>query len=286
MYCIIAGSRIYRYNASQNRTMNRFKLLSICMLLVLLIVSACVRSASSGPATPTIPYATYIGTMIAKTLTAYPSSTPGAVTSQAVTPQAVTPQAASTQTIPLQAQTPQEFITSYFDGINSRNYTLTWTLLSDRFKNTLNGPAQGGYQGYVDFWNTIQKVTVLDVSPTCQGDACAVNVTLRLDYYNGQFDTSIYPYTLSYDHGRNTWLFDLLPPVPAVFPATIVPYRSQSRLWRHARSTSPASWWIMWPRAGIRSRRWQLISIRPALKSWLPTRKSPGMRPPCHPACR
>ena len=200
----------------------RLKLLSIGILLVLLLFSACVRSFSSGTATPTIPYSTYIGTMIAKTLTAYPSSTAPVVTPQAVTPQAATPQTASTQTVASQTQTPQDFITSYFDGINSRDYTLTWTLLSDRFKNTLNGPAQGGYQGYVDFWNTIQKVTVLDVSPTCQGDACAVNVTLRLDYYNGQFDTSIYPYTLSYDHARNTWLFDLLP-LPAVFPATIVP---------------------------------------------------------------
>ena len=174
--------------------MIRFKFLSISFLLVLLIFSACARSSSYGTATQTNPYSNFIGTIVAQTLTAFPS-----VPSQ-------------TATIP--AQTPQDFISQYFDGINSRNYTLTWSLLSDRFKNTLNGPSQGGYQVYVDFWDSVKQVTVLDVTQTCQGNVCAVNVTMQLDYKNGQFDTSIYPYTLTYDQARNTWLFDLLPPAP------------------------------------------------------------------------
>jgi murein DD-endopeptidase MepM/ murein hydrolase activator NlpD len=174
--------------------MNRFKLLSFSFLLVLSFLSACARFYPSGPATPPNPYNT-IGTIVAQTLTAFPS--------------------AITQTATLPAQTPQDFISYYFDAINSRDYILTWSLLGDRFKNTLNGPSQGGYPGYVDFWNTVNRVTVLDVTQTCQAEVCAVNVTMRLDYNNGQSDTSIYPYTLTYDHVRNTWLFDVLPPMPA-----------------------------------------------------------------------
>lgn len=186
--------------------MNRFKLLSFSVLLVLLIFSACVRSYSSGPATQPNPYSNLIGTIVAQTLTAFPSAT--------------------TQTATLLAQTPQDFISYYFDNINSRNYALTWLLLSDRFQNNLNGSSQDGYQVYVDFWNTVNQVTVLDVTHMCQGDLCAVNVTMRLDYYNGQFDTSIYPYTLTYDHARNTWLFDLLPnptATPAMLTTATVP---------------------------------------------------------------
>jgi LysM repeat protein len=188
--------------------MNRFKLLSFSFLLVLLFLSACARFYSSSPATPPNPY-NIIGTIVAKTLTAFPS--------------------ASTQTATLPAQTPEDFISLYFDAINSRNYALTWSLLSDRFKDTLNGPSQGGYQVYVEFWDSVNRVTVSDITQTCQGDVCAVNVTLQLDYNNGQFDTSIYPYTLTYNQTRNTWLFDLLPTEPQVqanptaTPASMVP---------------------------------------------------------------
>jgi LasA protease len=181
--------------------MNRFKLLSFSVLLVLLIFSACARFYPSGPVPQPNPYHNFIGTIVAQTLTAFPSAT--------------------SQTVTLTAQTPHDFITSYFDAINSRNYALTWSLLSDRFKNNFNGSSQDGYQVYVDFWNTVNQVTVLDVTHMCQGDLCAVNVTLRLDYYNGQSDTSIYPYTLTYDHARNTWLFDLLPS-PTATPARMV----------------------------------------------------------------
>ncbi len=184
--------------------MNRFKPLSFSVLLLLLTFSACARFYPSGAPTQPNPYSNLIGTIVAQTLTAFPSAT--------------------TQTAALLAQTPQDFIPYYFDNINSRNYALTWSLLSDRFKNNLNGSSQDGYQVYVDFWNTVNHVVVLDVTHVCQGDQCAVNVTLQLDYYNGPFDTSIYPYTLTYDHARNTWLFDLLPDPAATLatPAMLV----------------------------------------------------------------
>ena len=232
---------------------------------MLFFFSACARSA---PAYPTAnPNASLIGTIVAQTLTAFPSAT--------------------TQTAALPAQRPQDFISGYFDAINSRNYTLTWSLLSDRFKDALNGPSQGGYQVYVEFWDSVNRVTVLEVTHTCQGEMCAVNVTLQLDYKNGQFDTSIYPYTLTYDRARSTWLFDLLPPEPAAQAnPTATPLGMVTpplHLCQNARITSPATWWIMQPGAAIRSRRWQPISTQPAQQSAAAIRKSPWMSPPCRP---
>jgi LasA protease len=181
--------------------MNRVKLLSFSIPLMLLIFSGCTRPYLSGPATQTNPDSNFLGTIVAQTLTALP--------------------AAHTQTATSTVQAPPDFISYYFNNVNSRNYTLTWTLLSDRFQNNLNGSSQDGYQVYIDFWNSVNRATVLDVTHTCQGNQCAVNVTLELDYFNGQSDTSIIPYTLTYDHARNTWLFDLLP-IPTAIPASMV----------------------------------------------------------------
>jgi LysM repeat protein len=167
--------------------MRRVKLLAFYVPLMLLIFSGCTRPYLSGPATQTNPDSNFLGTIVAQTLTAFPAT--------------------HTQTATSTAQAPQDFISYYFNNINSRNYTLTWTLLSDRFQNNLNGSSQDGYQVYIDFWNSVNQVTVLDV--------------LQLDYFNGQSDTSIIPYTLTYDHARNTWLFDLLPN-PTAIPASMV----------------------------------------------------------------
>src|SRR5512137_1343124 len=148
----------------------------IRMLLLLPLVTACAWLNIPGTRQPN-PNSALLGTMVAQTLTAY----------------APVP----TQTVPLPAQTPQEFIANYFANINSRNYTLTWSLLSDRFKGTLNESSQNGYQVYTDFWNSVSQAKVLEVDPACQGEVCDVNVTLQLDYANGQSDTSIYPYILT-----------------------------------------------------------------------------------------
>ncbi len=176
--------------------MNRFKLLSFSILPAFFIFSACARL----PATQTNPSYNLVGTIVAQTLTAFPP--------------------VPTHTLPLPVQTPQNFIQDYFNNINSRNYGLTWSLLSERFKNLLHESSQDGYQIYIDFWNSVNQATVLEVNHTCEGDLCAVNVTLQLDYANGQTDTSIYPYTLIYEHARDTWLFDLVPE-PTATPASV-----------------------------------------------------------------
>ena len=172
----------------------------IRLLLLVPLLTACVWLNIPGTAQPN-PNSALLGTMVAQTLTAFPP--------------------VPTPTVPSPAQTPQEFISFYFDNINSRNYALTWSRLSDRFKDLLNESSQDGYQVYMDFWNSVNQAKVLATNSTCQEEVCAVNVTLQLDYANGQTDTSIYPYTLTYDHTRDTWLFDLLP-TPTATPATLV----------------------------------------------------------------
>ena len=180
--------------------MNRFRLFSFFVLPTLLILSACTMVYPLSPPTQTNPYNDIIQTIVSQTLTAFPYPTiqPGFT-------------ATYTQTVTSIPQTPNEFVSFYFDAINSRNYSLTWSLLTDRFKNNLNGSSPYYFKDYVDFWNSVNQVTVKDVNDVCQGDLCAINATLELDYYNGQRTTATYPYTLTYEHIRKTWLFDSFP---------------------------------------------------------------------------
>ena len=189
--------------------MNRFMLVSFFVLPTLIILSACTMVYPLSPPTQTNPYNDLVQTMVSQTLTAFPYPTiqPGFT-------------ATYTQTVTSIPQTPNEFVSFYFDAINSRNYSLTWSLLTDRFKNNLNGSSPYYFKDYVDFWNSVNHVTVKDVNDVCQGDLCAINATLELDYYNGQRTTATCPYTLTYEHIRKTWLFDSFPINPATATAT------------------------------------------------------------------
>ena len=192
---------IVRYNPSIKRApLNRRKFLPLFACLALLVFSACIRSFTPVPASPPEPDINQVRTRVIQTLTAHPSSTLPPASPAALTP-----------TPPLQHQWPQDFIAWYFDSINARNYTLTWSLLSERYQENVNGPSQGGYQGYVDFWNTVKQANVKAVSYFYQQDVCIAKVTLQLLYYNGQIENSTFTYTLTYDRSRNTWLFDFIP---------------------------------------------------------------------------
>ena len=197
--------------------MSRFKLRLFFVLLAVLTLSACSLFTPFNAPTQANPYNDFIASMVAQTLTAFPIPS----LQPSLTP-------TFTETAVLFPQTPQEFISFYFDGINSRNYSLTWSLLTDRFKNTLKGSAQNSFQEYANFWNTVKQVNVKDVHAICQGELCAVNTTLQLAYVNGQLNTSTYPFTLTYEHTRNTWMFDFIPTntVPATATRTKTPTRT------------------------------------------------------------
>lgn len=193
--------------------MKRSRLLSFFVIPVLVAFSACSWVSESGPGTPTNPYTDLIGTTVAETLTAFPSATPQPSPQPSLTE-------TSTEISALPPQTVREFIFWYFDNINSRNYTQTWTFLTDRYKNSLGGSAQYRYLDYVTFWDKVKLANVMEVYSTCQGDLCAINVTLQLNYYTGQNDTSNSPYTLTYDHARSSWMFDFIP-LPTATPTRL-----------------------------------------------------------------
>jgi hypothetical protein len=103
----------------------------------------------------------------------------------------------------------EQFIRTYFQEINSRNYENTWSLLSDAFKASTNGPENGGYQGYVDFWNTVDRVEISEIKILEQsGQSAEALVVANYHYKNGVTTTGRQNFHFIYDFTRNTWLFD------------------------------------------------------------------------------
>jgi hypothetical protein len=104
----------------------------------------------------------------------------------------------------------EQFIRTYFQAINSRNYENTWSLLSDAFKASANSPENGGYQGYVDFWNSVDRVEVLEIRVLEQSNQSAkAFVVANYHYKNGVTTTGEQNFYFVYDSSRNTWLFDV-----------------------------------------------------------------------------
>jgi serine/threonine-protein kinase len=111
---------------------------------------------------------------------------------------------------PTQSDSLGQFIRTYYQAINSRNYETTWSLLSDAFRASAHSPQNGGYQGYVDFWNTVDRVEVLEIKILEQSSQSAeVFVVANYHYKNGVTTTSEGNHSFIYDFRRNTWLFDV-----------------------------------------------------------------------------
>ncbi|HEY5157266.1 MAG TPA: hypothetical protein VII93_04805 [Anaerolineales bacterium] len=209
--------------------MKRSRLLYIPpLLLALLTLAACLRS---NPAYPTpFPTIAYDLTSIAQTMVAVPSST--VTTTLTSNPQ-------TKETIPADLN-PQTFMYFYFGNINARNYTLTWSLLTSRFQNK-----SGGYQAYLNFWNSVKQVVVKGAYYTCQSNLCIVNAILQIEYNNGKVTNDTYPYTLTRDYTRNTWMFDIIP-TPTNAPSrtrtpTATPTRSATPTRTITRTLTPTS---------------------------------------------
>jgi hypothetical protein len=150
-------------------------------------------------------------TMASPTPTAALSKPTPALSTPTAVPTMAEPTATQEVLVPpnLGLSDPVDFINFYFSNINARNYPLTWSLLSEKFINTMNNPAQGGYQGYVDYWNTARRVDILDVAIESQdGSSARVNVNMTVQYENGKTINWHQHFSLIYENARNTWLFD------------------------------------------------------------------------------
>jgi hypothetical protein len=109
---------------------------------------------------------------------------------------------------PQPAQTPAQFIYYYYSLINNRQYDLAWSFLTPDFIARNNSPEEGGYAGYVNYWNTVQSVVVTSVVVLSQrGTTASVRVYATYNYFSGaSYDTQLVFY-LVYDYTRGTWLF-------------------------------------------------------------------------------
>ena len=210
------------------------------LLTTLLLLSACTLALPSTTDTGAVE------TGVFQTLTAWPSpipptKTPIVIISTQPPPQPTstftptnTPVPSSTATpiptlaayVPLPSAVPyysplypDQFIRYYYTNINLRNYQLTWSLLADSFKWAVNGPDQGGFLGYADFWDTVQRVDIFGVSVTSQsGGYAAVDVSMQYSYKNGFVSSTLQSFNLIFDYSRSTWLFNSFTSYPTPPP--------------------------------------------------------------------
>jgi general secretion pathway protein A len=107
---------------------------------------------------------------------------------------------------------PEQFIRTYYQAINQRQYTQTWAMLSTQFKKTrLCCDPEGNYQfnRYTEWWNTMEKVEVLIVK-TLESDTHPVFVLSTVRYYkkNGSVIDETHRFSLIEDRTNQSWLIE------------------------------------------------------------------------------
>jgi hypothetical protein len=107
---------------------------------------------------------------------------------------------------------PEQFIRTYYQAINQRQYTQTWAMLSTQFKKTrLCCDPEGHYQfnRYTAWWNTMEKVEVLGAT-TLERDTHPVFVLSTVRYYkkNGSVIDETHRFSLIEDRANQSWLIE------------------------------------------------------------------------------
>lgn len=98
------------------------------------------------------------------------------------------------------ARTPDRFIRDYYSAINDQLYEQTWEMLSDEFK------VRHSFDEYVDWWDAVEKVDVLDVEIVEQSyDTAVINVLLHYLHKDGSKVESPNTFKLISD-GKGSWL--------------------------------------------------------------------------------
>lgn len=101
----------------------------------------------------------------------------------------------------------EQFIRLYYDTINKKDYETSWNMLSDTFKADMHGPEKGGRQGYVDFWNTVDSVEIVDITIVKQdNNSATVHIKATYNYAYGATPSDRDHY-FTFDKVKNTWLF-------------------------------------------------------------------------------
>lgn len=103
---------------------------------------------------------------------------------------------------------PIEFVRNYFSLLNNRQYQEAWAKLSNKYKENLD-KSGGGYNEYVSFWNTVDKVELSLIEIKSQSNSEVYVYTEILYYYKEGYTTTGHTtYKLVKDSSKTSWLFD------------------------------------------------------------------------------
>ena len=130
-----------------------------------------------------------------------------------VTPGLLAPTAsASIPTAVLSSISPEQAVRDYYALINQRQYKITWSRLSDHFKDKFNCCTPEGYYDfdeYVRWWDSVARVDIGETRIIEQSGSTAT-VFAQLSYlmHSGNRITDYKPYIqLVLDPTTHTWLF-------------------------------------------------------------------------------
>ena len=109
-------------------------------------------------------------------------------------------------------KSPVEFIRSYYQLVSEGKYEDSFSLLSQDFRNRNHGPTDGGYQGYVDWWNSVRSVELLSFY-TEFSDTHSAKVETAIHYVlkNGDDYQDTVFFQLTRSSAESTWLIDATP---------------------------------------------------------------------------
>ena len=98
----------------------------------------------------------------------------------------------------------------YYSQVSADNFELTWNLLSDSYKATVNKTGFGPYQ---DYWSSVDRVTVGSITTSYDdGRTAVIIVDLTYYYRDGRvIQANGREIDLIYDTQRQTWLINGTP---------------------------------------------------------------------------
>lgn len=98
---------------------------------------------------------------------------------------------------------PVHFIQHYYDEINNRHYKQAWLMLSYDYKNEHNST---GFDKYVQWWETIEKVSIPEITILSESsDEATVYILLRYYRKDGKIVDSAQSFRLVFDPSQNSW---------------------------------------------------------------------------------